>query len=806
MAGKPAATVGSNHTCPMCSGSTPHVGGPIIQGSPNIFINGQSVATLGSICTCNSGPDTIVTGISSVLINGKPIATIGDKTAHGGKVVTGSPNVIISSSSQTATSVMPIDKIPFPEISISDRLQAASIGQAKNLKQAEAIQKELRALAEQQEDKVKKLPKLQGEIIFVNGYLSDPVTNSESQWNAIMDLNPDKKGWFTRRGENVNERNRIDHDDFYTANQREEDLHKSKARKILEEKLRNLNTNVFSTPETKYYGYWNIKANQKKATEIYAKYFNAEGRVHYVNGSHGLASNGAHRVDHGISLGYEWARYHWDIYKKTNVDNKKGEKPQIESHTPHYKPVTIVGHSQGACMAAGVKIGVIKFASEMGYDKVAINSIFLGVHQPRGLYGDAYNSLVRKKTQEYMINKNAVLLGKEENSGKEFFNAISDLYNPKYKKIYNNRGLFEHVKTICGNWEDFKSRAVQFTFTNDRADLVSIDGDIPEINSACNPKIDKTLFSAEYLHRASSIPSYYTNSQNKKIIDLKTMGAESGFLVIPPYVANRRFDFSDVDDDSSFQEKEEGKEWGTYKDVAVLWAVAMNAFRIAKSNYEKHSKHKFDSDAVGAILLGSNAYIGRNETRIKAYQDLITNFGSSPRDKMLYELYTAYRYIPVIHPPHIRRSNGLNDHEIKSLIYYNIAQLTYQNMLLRYAALQTADLYAHFSPVAMITHKKLLSDFPADDYGKASIFDRITKAGENTFYRMEYKGNGKEIEDLNDKEKREQENEDVNGQLSSKLINSSIAETDYINNVIQAYVYKKKANKKQLYDETQHKP
>src|SRR5690606_3169785 len=130
----------------------------------------------------------------------------------------------------------------------------------------------------------------------------------------------------------------------------------------------------------------------------------------------------------------------------------------------------------------------------------------------------------------------------------------SDLYNPKYKKIYNNRGLFEHVKTICGNWEDFKSRAVQFTFTNDRADLVSIDGDIPEINSACNPKIDQTLFSAEYLHKASSIPSYYTNSQNKKIIDLKTMGAESGFLVILSYVANRRFDFSDVDDDSSLRE------------------------------------------------------------------------------------------------------------------------------------------------------------------------------------------------------------------------------------------------------------
>lgn len=69
MAGKPVATVGSNHTCPMCSGTTPHVGGPITQGITGVTINGKPVATIGSICTCAGSPDTIVTGNPFVLIN-----------------------------------------------------------------------------------------------------------------------------------------------------------------------------------------------------------------------------------------------------------------------------------------------------------------------------------------------------------------------------------------------------------------------------------------------------------------------------------------------------------------------------------------------------------------------------------------------------------------------------------------------------------------------------------------------------------------------------------------------------------------
>ncbi|SEA73011.1 PAAR domain-containing protein [Bizionia paragorgiae] len=97
MSGKPAVTIGSNHTCLMCSGTIPHVGGPVIQGSPNVFINGKSVARMGDMCTCVGPPDVIATGNATVLINGIPIATVGDMTAHGGVLVSGENNVIIGS-------------------------------------------------------------------------------------------------------------------------------------------------------------------------------------------------------------------------------------------------------------------------------------------------------------------------------------------------------------------------------------------------------------------------------------------------------------------------------------------------------------------------------------------------------------------------------------------------------------------------------------------------------------------------------------------------------------------------------------
>jgi len=91
-----AARVTDFHTCPMVTGTVPHVGGPIASSSnPNVLIGGLPAATVGDLCVCVGPPDTIVKGSSTVLIGGKPAARMGDMTAHGGVIVKGDTTVII---------------------------------------------------------------------------------------------------------------------------------------------------------------------------------------------------------------------------------------------------------------------------------------------------------------------------------------------------------------------------------------------------------------------------------------------------------------------------------------------------------------------------------------------------------------------------------------------------------------------------------------------------------------------------------------------------------------------------------------
>lgn len=93
---KPAARVGDSHGCPAYSGKVPHVGGPIITGSPNVFIGGQPAARVGDQAVCvGGGIDTIVLGSSTVFVNGQPLALAGSPTAHGGVVLSGAPNVTV---------------------------------------------------------------------------------------------------------------------------------------------------------------------------------------------------------------------------------------------------------------------------------------------------------------------------------------------------------------------------------------------------------------------------------------------------------------------------------------------------------------------------------------------------------------------------------------------------------------------------------------------------------------------------------------------------------------------------------------
>ncbi len=92
----PAARVGDMHTCPMVTGTVPHVGGPILPpGIPTVLMGGMPAATVGNPAVCTGPPDSIVKGSATVLIQGRPAARLGDNTAHGGVIVAGLPTVMI---------------------------------------------------------------------------------------------------------------------------------------------------------------------------------------------------------------------------------------------------------------------------------------------------------------------------------------------------------------------------------------------------------------------------------------------------------------------------------------------------------------------------------------------------------------------------------------------------------------------------------------------------------------------------------------------------------------------------------------
>jgi uncharacterized Zn-binding protein involved in type VI secretion len=93
----PAARVGDMHTCPMVTGTVPHVGGPILPpGCPTVLIGGLPAARSTDMCTCVGPPDVIAVGSTRVMIGGLPAARMGDQTAHGGVIVMGYPQVMIN--------------------------------------------------------------------------------------------------------------------------------------------------------------------------------------------------------------------------------------------------------------------------------------------------------------------------------------------------------------------------------------------------------------------------------------------------------------------------------------------------------------------------------------------------------------------------------------------------------------------------------------------------------------------------------------------------------------------------------------
>jgi uncharacterized Zn-binding protein involved in type VI secretion len=91
-----AARSGDMHTCPMVTGTVPHVGGPVMPpGCPTVTIGGMPAACVGDMCTCTGPPDPIMKGSATVTIGGKAAARMGDSTAHGGTITVGCPTVSI---------------------------------------------------------------------------------------------------------------------------------------------------------------------------------------------------------------------------------------------------------------------------------------------------------------------------------------------------------------------------------------------------------------------------------------------------------------------------------------------------------------------------------------------------------------------------------------------------------------------------------------------------------------------------------------------------------------------------------------
>lgn len=68
--GKPAARVADMHTCPMSTGTVPHVGGPVALGSATVSIGGFPAARAGDLVSCVGPPDSIALGELTVLIGG----------------------------------------------------------------------------------------------------------------------------------------------------------------------------------------------------------------------------------------------------------------------------------------------------------------------------------------------------------------------------------------------------------------------------------------------------------------------------------------------------------------------------------------------------------------------------------------------------------------------------------------------------------------------------------------------------------------------------------------------------------------
>lgn len=90
-----AVRIGDMHFCAE-NGPNSEATQMIVNGSPNVTINGLPAVRVGDTVSCRlSGASTIAEGSSKVTFNGQPAARTGDSTDNGGSLLQGSGNVFI---------------------------------------------------------------------------------------------------------------------------------------------------------------------------------------------------------------------------------------------------------------------------------------------------------------------------------------------------------------------------------------------------------------------------------------------------------------------------------------------------------------------------------------------------------------------------------------------------------------------------------------------------------------------------------------------------------------------------------------
>lgn len=99
MADQPAARANDPHDCPKVESSgVPHVGGPIDPPcSTSVLANTLGQARIGDLATCTGYPlkDVIIDGAATVQVDSRYAARVDNSLWHGGKIVAGSPDVLI---------------------------------------------------------------------------------------------------------------------------------------------------------------------------------------------------------------------------------------------------------------------------------------------------------------------------------------------------------------------------------------------------------------------------------------------------------------------------------------------------------------------------------------------------------------------------------------------------------------------------------------------------------------------------------------------------------------------------------------